>query len=225
MTNANGRDEHGNREHKVTSLRDLPQAIETPRDLWAAIEARIVTEGKAAGADAHRDADAGSGNVTSIPGRSSSTRHLAQMRWMAAAAIIVALAVGIWVGRSSVPPTSWPSTLPPMGLGPGTTAPTPTGSNGAQTMQAAYLSDPEFRQQRAALAKSLEAKLASLPPDSQAKVISSLATIHKSMQDLEAALGKDPTNALLQELLVNTYQDEMRVLTTVQETSDAGEGI
>jgi len=92
-------------------------------------------------------------------------------------------------------------------------------------MQAAYLSDPEFRQQRAALAKSLEAKLASLPPDSQAKVISSLATIHKSMQDLEAALGKDPTNALLQELLVNTYQDEMRVLTTVQETSDAGEGI
>ena len=37
--------------------------------------------------------------------------------------------------------------------------------------------------------------------------------------------SKDPTNALLQELLVNTYQDEMRVLTTVHEASDAGKGI
>jgi hypothetical protein len=214
MTNTNGRDAHGNREHKVTSLRDLPQAIETPRDLWVAIEARIVAEGKAAnaGTGEHGDVSAGSANVASIHARSSSTRRLAQMRWMAAAAIIVALAVGIWIGRS-VLPTTRPITIPP------------TVNSGVQTMQAAYLSDPEFRQQRAALAKSLEAKLASLPPDSRAKVISSLATIHKSMQDLEAALGKDPTNALLQELLVNTYQDEMRVLTTVHEASDAGEGI
>ena len=45
------------------------------------------------------------------------------------------------------------------------------------------------------------------------------------MQDLEAALGKDPTNALLQELLLNTYQDEMRVLTTVHEASESGKGI
>jgi hypothetical protein len=224
MTNTNGHDEQGNREHKVTSLRDLPQAVEPPRDLWAAIQARIVTEGKitgAAGSDAHGDAGTGSANVTSIRGRSSSSRHLAQMRWMAAAAVIVALAVGIWIGRSALP-TTRPITIPSGSI---TTPHTPTVNSSAQTMQAAYLSDPKFRQQRAALAKSLEAKLASLPPDSRAKVISSLATIHQSMQDLEAALGKDPTNALLQELLVNTYQDEMRVLTTVHETSDAGKGI
>jgi hypothetical protein len=98
-------------------------------------------------------------------------------------------------------------------------------SNAATLVQAAYLADPKFREQRAALVKSLEAKLASLPPDSRAKVIDSLATLHKSMEDLEAALGKDPTNALLQELLLNTYQDEMRVLTTVHEASDAGKGI
>jgi hypothetical protein len=98
-------------------------------------------------------------------------------------------------------------------------------SDGAAAFQAAYIADPKYREQRAALVKSLEAKLASLPPDSRAKVLSSLATIQKSKQDLEAALGKDPSNALLQELLVNTYQDEMRVLTTVHEASDAGEGI
>src|SRR5262249_37304026 len=102
---------------------------------------------------------------------------------------------------------------------------TPQPNNAAAFVQAAYLADPKFREQRAALAKSLEARLASLPPDSRAKVISSLATIHKSMQDLEAALGKDPTNALLQELLLNTYQDEMRVMTTVHEASETGKGI
>ena len=85
--------------------------------------------------------------------------------------------------------------------------------------------DARYVQQRAALVKSLEAQLASLPPDSRTKVMASLTTIHDSIQNLEAALGHDPTNALLQELLVNTYQDEMRVLTAVHEAGDAGKGI
>ena len=37
------------------------------------------------------------------------------------------------------------------------------------------------------------------------------------MQQIQQALGREPTNALLQELLIDTYQDEMRVLTAVQE--------
>ena len=45
------------------------------------------------------------------------------------------------------------------------------------------------------------------------------------MTDIQAALGRDPGNALLQELLVNTYQDEMRVLTTVHEARDSGQEI
>jgi hypothetical protein len=129
----------------------------------------------------------------------------------------------MWIGRSVLPSTQ-PIGNP--GGGANITASLPTKVNdSAAALQAAYISDPKYREQRAALMKSVEAKLASLPPDSRAKVISSLATIHKSMQDLEAALGKDPSNALLQELLVNTYQDEMRVLTTVHEAGEAGEGI
>jgi hypothetical protein len=46
-----------------------------------------------------------------------------------------------------------------------------------------------------------------------------------SIGDIRAALGRDPANALLQELLVNSYQDEMRVLTAVHEASGAGQGI
>lgn len=205
MNNAN---DNGERK-VVSSLRDLPTAVQPPRDLWAGIEARIVAEGHIAVADPGTRKRAGS--------------NLSRLRWMAAAAVVAALAVGMWVGRSVLP-----TTRPTTGPGPGTTvtATLPKINNdGAAALQAAYIVDPKYRKQREALAKSLEAKLASLPPESRAKVISSLATIHKSMQDLEAELGKDPSNALLQELLVNTYQDEMRVLTTVHEASDAGEGI
>jgi hypothetical protein len=208
MTSANGHGEHGDGKTKVTALRDLPLAVEPPRDLWAGIEARI-------------KADARPAEKEAMPVKGA-PRRPAQLRWLAVAAMIGALAVGVWIGRSVLPtvgPT--PQPVPP---GPGTVAQTQP-SNAATLVQAAYLADPKFREQRAALVKSLEAKLASLPPDSRAKVIDSLATLHKSMEDLEAALGKDPTNALLQELLLNTYQDEMRVLTTVHEASDAGKGI
>ena len=73
--------------------------------------------------------------------------------------------------------------------------------------------------------RGLEAQLKALPPETQQKVAASLATIRQSMTDIQAALGRDPGNALLQELLVNTYQDEMRVLTTVHEASDTGQEI
>jgi hypothetical protein len=235
MVNANDNDER----KVVTSLRDLPRSVEPPRDLWAGIEARIIAERQTTGAvdasaatDVRTTADASASphdtvapnsTVTDLASRrSSSTRQFSQLRWMAAAAVIAALAVGMWIGRS-VLPTIGPVTNTANGNG--LTANVPTANDGATALQAAYISDPKYRQARETLLKSLSAKLASLPPDSRAKVISSLATIHKSMQDLEAALGKDPTNALLQELLVNTYQDEMRVLTTVHEASDAGQGI
>jgi hypothetical protein len=215
-------------ERKVKSLRDLPQEIQPPRDLWAGIEARLAAERESGekGATVNERANVVAIDTRAQPARARngfSARSM-HMRWLALAATLAALAVGIWIGRfttSSGPElthTGNNTTHAPV-------APAAGGSAGAQALQAAYLSDPKFRQERAALVKSLEAKLASLPPDTRAKVLSSLATIHKSMQDLEAALGKDPTNALLQELLVNTYQDEMRVLTTVHEASDAGKGI
>jgi hypothetical protein len=196
MSDANDNDEH----KMVGSLRDLPRSIEPPRDLWAGIEAKIAAE---------RPASTG----VQVPAKRGSHAHL---RWIAAAAVIAALAVGMWIGRSFLP-TGVPGT--PM------VAHTNPPVDNAAVVQAAYFVDPKFRQQHEALVQSLQAKLATLPPESRDKVVASLGAIHKSIQVLEEELGKDPTNALLQELLVNTYQDEMRVLTTVQEASDAGKGI
>jgi hypothetical protein len=190
---------------KVGSLRDLPRSIEPPRDLWAGVEAKIAAESARTVAE-----------VTIKRGS-----H-ARLRGIAAAAVIAALAVGVWIGRSFLPISG--TGTPPVASGSPPPPMTHT-TDSAAAIQAAYFADPKFRDQRAALEKSLEAKLATLPPDSRNKVAASLAAIKKSKQDLEEALGKDPTNALLQELLLNTYQDEMRVLTTVHEASDAGKGI
>ena len=122
--------------------------------------------------------------------------------------LVAALAVGVWIGRGQLP-----LGMPGAGVH-------PTGP--LEFTDASYVSDPRYRQQRAELLRTLDARLASLPPESRAKVKASLATIHQSMRDIEAALGHDPGNALLQELLIDTYQDEMRVLTALQDTGAPG---
>jgi hypothetical protein len=196
-------------ERRIASLGELPQAIEPPRDLWPQIEARLKEEQAAAPRtrEAHRgDARWGAG----------------RLRWLSLAAMVASVAVGIWIGRSLLPTA-------------GRVAPVPNATSastgksalpGAPTaLDAAYVSDPRYQRQRAALLRSLQAQLATLPPPTRDKVMASLATIEKAKEDLEQALGKDPGNALLQELLINTYQDEMRVLTDVREASEPGRGI
>jgi N-acyl-D-aspartate/D-glutamate deacylase len=135
------------------------------------------------------------------------------MQWAALAAVVAALAVGVWVGRNVLP------------VG-GVQSPEHIAGNTTQDLvSAAYVRDPRYLKDRADLVRSLEQKMKTLPPETQAKVTSSLVTIRKSIADIQDALGRDPGNALLQELLVNTYQDEMRVLTTVHEVGDAGQEI
>jgi len=187
-------------ERKVSSLRELSPAIEPARDLWPQIEARINAERSTAAAALPRIARA-------VP-----------PRWLAAAAVVASVAMGVWIGRSLLP-AARPGAQSPNSASRATSADAPT------ALDVAYVSDPRYQRDRAALMKTLQARLAALPPPARAKVMASLAAIQRAKQDLENALGKDPGNALLQELLVNTYQDEMRVLTDVHEASDAGRGI
>jgi hypothetical protein len=169
---------------KITSLRELPQEIAPPRDLWPQLEARLAAE----------------------PRRARPLRDLVSRPLVAAAALVFAVAVGIGIGRLGSP--SHTTVIVP-GAGAGAMNLTPT----------AYARD------RAALLAALPAQLAALPPDSRAKVAASLATIQKSIKDIQAALGREPGNALLQGLLVDSYQDEMRVLTSVQEAAATGREI
>jgi len=184
----------GNEKRKVSSLRDLPREIAPPRDLWKGIEAQIAA-----------------------PAAPVVTRPSHKMRFLAAAAVIAALAVGVWIGRAVLPV-------------PGAAVRAPVTANNRPgdepgAFHAAYVMGPKYINDRAQLVADLETRLARLPPESKAKVLSSLQAINDSKRDLERELGKDPSNALLQELLVNTYQDEMRVLTAVHEAGGSGEGI
>ncbi|MBV9724427.1 MAG: hypothetical protein JO299_04565 [Gammaproteobacteria bacterium] len=189
---------------KVASLRELPQSIAPAHDLWPAIESRLpaVTPERS-------------------PTEKVGPRHrrAARLRWLAAAAMVACLATGVWIGRSLLPGGATP-TAPVAAAAP------PAGSGLALTaFDRTYVSDPRYERQRAALMHEVQERLAALPPPARAKVSASLAAIEKAKQDLEGELGHDPGNALLQELLINTYQDEMRVLTDVHEASDAGRGI
>jgi hypothetical protein len=178
----------------AASLRELPQSVAPPRDLWPQIEARLAKD---------RATAAGPGRLLR-PSRG---------QWASLAAVVFSLAVGVWLGRSMLPAAA-PATA---------VKPSPVATSEPGVLQAAFVSDPRYLKQRADLIRAVEAQMKQLSPETQAKVGASLATIRKSMQDIQAALGRDPTNTLLQELLVNTYQDEMRVLTDVREASDAGE--
>ncbi len=198
---------------RIRALGDLPQQIAPPRDLWAGIEARLMSETRAATSVSHVAGVGKSAEPVVVRRRAGWSFGRAQA--LAAAAVIAALAIGVWIGRAGLPFGPRPAATPSVaGLY----------SQDASTVRAAYLMDSRYALHRQELVQSLDAKIASLPPESRAKVVSSLKTLHDSLRDLEQALGHDPSNALLQELLVNTYQDEMRVLTAVNEAGSTSEG-
>lgn len=69
---------------------------------------------------------------------------------------------------------------------------------------------------RLKLRESCAAQLANLPAVTRAKVEKNLLLIKQAVNDIQSALAKDPGNALLQDLLVSTYQNELDTLANVQ---------
>ncbi len=128
-------------------------------------------------------------------------------RWLPAfgmAAAVALVTVGIFIGRGITPPRV-------------TVAGTPT-TQGSTDMMPAALRDANYRKQRDVLLGEVDKKLATMPAPDREKVAASLATLRRSISEIEAMLGHDPANALLQELLVNSCQEEMRALTAVRDS-------
>lgn len=128
-------------------------------------------------------------------------------RWLPAAGMAAAVAlvtVGIFIGRVIAP------------------APQPVAgthvTEGSPEMTPAVLRDANYRKQRDVLLVEVQNQLKTMPAAEREKVAASLATLRRSISEIEAALGRDPANALLQELLVNSCQEEMRALTAVRDS-------
>lgn len=133
--------------------------------------------------------------------------------WTAAlglAATVACLALGVWIGRATLPAADGAA----VGSAPGSPA-----------LAVAFAPDERHARERQALRVQAGLAMAQLAPAERRKVEASLATLRGAIADLRQALGTDPGNLLLQEMLVNSYQDEIRVLTAVKEAGAAGQEI
>jgi len=123
-------------------------------------------------------------------------------RWLPAAGMAAAAALvgfGVWMGHVMTPQT-----------------PVKVATN-IESAQPGIM-PATYQKQRDALLVEVNKKLAAMPPAERDKVAGSLATLKRSIEEIQAALGQDPANALLQELLVSSCQEEMRALTVVRDS-------
>jgi len=195
---------------KITRLDELPRDIPPPRDGWPALEARLLLPNGTTATD-----EGLRGARPTIVRRS--VTHRSAVWFGAVAAAVAAVAAGILVDRLILQAGHADvGRQLTAGQSPIQTRGEQGGERGGE-LAAAFVSDPRYLAERSALLASLDERLKSLPPQTRRQVLASLATIHQSMQQIQQALGREPTNALLQGLLIDTYQDEMRVLTAVQE--------
>ena len=85
---------------------------------------------------------------------------------------------------------------------------------------AAYSADhalgPEYFEARSDMTARLDAELARLPPGVRAQVENNLVLIRNAIAEINAALETEPTNTLLQQLLLDAYQDEFSVMRRVE---------
>ena len=84
-----------------------------------------------------------------------------------------------------------------------------------QTSFAEYELGPDFQDARSRLAVRLEGELERLPPETRTTVEENLALIRAAIVDINTALEAEPHNALLQELLVKTYREELELMRRV----------
>jgi hypothetical protein len=77
--------------------------------------------------------------------------------------------------------------------------------------------DPAYESARQDLARTLSARIDRLPPDARRQVEKNLAEIRRAGAEINAALELSPGDPLLEELLLNAYQDELAVLASVNQ--------
>lgn len=173
---------------RVKGLDELPRDIPPARDLWPAIAQAI-------------QADLA---MKAVP---DTRRRVGWWPAVGLAASVALVSIGVWIGHGI---KSGPDTV----AGP-TPTPAPISDAG---MVKASLRQAQYEKQRDQLWTEVQAKLDTMSPAEREKVGKSLATLKQSIEEIKTALGHDPANALLQELLVSSSQEEMRVLTTVRDS-------
>jgi hypothetical protein len=169
------------------ALASLPQSVQPTRDLWAGIRAE----------------------VESSP-RAQAARSLTP-RWQQLAAgvllMIATSATTYFLTRESLqneaPVIAQQSATPLLSAMPA--------SFGAESLSAGYF------KARAALDTEFEQRIAALPPATRAKLESDLADLRRAANEIATTLAQHPSDPLLQDLLMSTYQSELQLFANVNE--------
>ena len=177
------------------ALASLPEDVAPERDLWPQIRAEIAKTPIAAPASPM------------------------QSNWFRlAAAVLLVLAtsfVTYYVTRQSmqdqVAKNDVETVSPPV-----TPAQPASYTFGRENLGAGYMNA------RAELDKRFKERLAALPPADRAKVEKNLADLRHAADEISATLAQHPSDPLLQDLLMSTYQSELQLLANVSELPTAG---
>jgi hypothetical protein len=179
-------------------LQELPLAAMPGRDLWPGIASRI------------EQIDA------AIP---IATRRRAWV-WQAAAAVVL-------VAGSSLLTASLLDKARPTGQSAGQSAVQRSGQPtipGATIVPAAFgpagTLDGDYLTARQQLTRMLDERISLLPPSARAKLEFNLGEMRRAADEINAALAAQPGDPLLEELLLKTYQDELAVLSNVNELTN-----
>jgi hypothetical protein len=85
-----------------------------------------------------------------------------------------------------------------------------------------YTLGPDYVDARRVLTGNIDAKLDSLSPEARAEIVTNMQTIRQAIQDINIALAEEPDSVLLQELLLETYRNELSLMIHVDSiTRDA----
>jgi len=194
MSESSNNGNRGGRDPLDEALASLPRDVAPERDLWSEIRAEI---------------------AQTIAARVSPL----QSNWFRlAAAVLLVLAtsfVTYYVTRQSMQPQvaqNAPEALP----APQVTSQPASFSFGPDRLGASYTNA------RAELDKRFQERVASLPPADRAKVEKNLADLRRAAAEISATLAEHPSDPLLQDLLMSTYQSELQLLANVSELPTAG---
>ena len=142
----------------------------------------------------------------------------APRRWLplAAAAVLLVVSSSLitaqLVRRSAAPAAPVATVAPPATPAAGVVRPASFGPG--------HVLNPEYVAARQQLAAMLAQRMDRLPSSARQKVEDNLAQLHRATDEINAALALQPGDALLEELLLNTYQDELAVLASVNQLAN-----
>lgn len=180
-------------------LRELSLEVEPGRDLWPGIAARL-----------EQQAAAPPQLVTRRPA----------WAWQAAAALVL-------VAGSSLLTASLLDRSPPAGqsASQASRVAPDLAQGGASVLPAAFgptgRLDGEYLLAREQLTRMLDERIAIMPPSARAKLEFNLGEMRRAADEINAALAAQPGDPLLEELLLKTYQDELAVLSNVNQLTDS----